>query len=118
MGLPWAETALTKKSDGLSSETDEIDAVGFYYLSLALYPLVAGWAVYVMILMTHPLHVMILMIYPLRFCLIRGTLMVVHSEVGCKLPLPLYADVRTFRRLVVMAGTRSCTSSTSRGGLG
>ena len=49
MGLPWAETALTKKSDGPSSETDEIDAVGFYYLSLALYPLVAGWAVYVMI---------------------------------------------------------------------
>lgn len=53
MGLPWAETALTKKSDGPSSETDEIDAVGFYYLSLALYPLVAGWAVYSLVYQQH-----------------------------------------------------------------
>lgn len=52
MGLPWAETALTKKSDR-SSETDEVDAVGFYYLSLALYPLVTGWAIYSLLYQQH-----------------------------------------------------------------
>ena len=53
MGLPWAETALTKKSDTSSSETDEIDAVGFHYLSLALYPLVAMWAIYSLVYQQH-----------------------------------------------------------------
>ena len=53
MGLPWAETALTKKTDGSSSKTDEVDAVGFYYLSLALYPLVTGWAIYSLLYQQH-----------------------------------------------------------------
>ena len=45
--LPWMETFKLKKTRQGEEKTNEIDAVGFYWLSMMLYPLIAGWALYV-----------------------------------------------------------------------
>ena len=44
--LPWMETFKLKRTREGEEKTNEIDAVGFYWLSMMLYPLIAGWALY------------------------------------------------------------------------